>query len=195
MVFGTDDLDLVAIVEFRHQRREIAVDLGADGIVADVRMHGIGEVDHRRTARQRDQAAFRREAEDLIVKQLQFRMFEKFLGTVADGEQRERFLEPAVGAAFGRQLVRIDRTGAVEGRRAADAVLVEEMRGDPLGCEFVHILGPDLQFDALMAGTDNGRVQRTIVVLFWRRDVVLEPARHHRPFRVDGAQHAVTIVG
>ena len=40
-----DDLDLVAVDEFRHQRRDLAVDLAADRGVADVGVHRIGKVD------------------------------------------------------------------------------------------------------------------------------------------------------
>ena len=43
----------------RDQRRDLAVDLGADRHVADVGMHRIGEIDRRRPARQRDQLALR----------------------------------------------------------------------------------------------------------------------------------------
>ena len=41
------DLDLVAVLQFGRQRRELAVDLAADRAVADVGMHRIGEVDRR----------------------------------------------------------------------------------------------------------------------------------------------------
>src|SRR5690348_11861374 len=59
---GRNDVDLVAIGEWRAQRREAAVDLGADAGVADHGMDGIGEVDRRGAARQRDQVALGREA-------------------------------------------------------------------------------------------------------------------------------------
>ena len=57
--FEVEDLDLVAVVELGHERGDLAVDLAADRTVADVGVHGIGEVDRRRLARQRDQLALR----------------------------------------------------------------------------------------------------------------------------------------
>src|SRR5207302_1492161 len=59
------DLDLVAIRQFGDERRDLAVDLGTDRAVADVGVHSVSEVDGGCLARQRDQAAFRREAEYL----------------------------------------------------------------------------------------------------------------------------------
>ena len=55
-----------------------------------------------------------------------------------------------------------------------------------------HVFGADLQFDALVAGTDHGGVDGTIIVLFRRRDVVLEAAGYHRPCGVHDAERAVT---
>jgi hypothetical protein len=65
-----DDLDLVAILERRAQRLDLAVDLRADALVADLAVHLVGEVHRRRAARQRDEVAARREAEDLVAVQL-----------------------------------------------------------------------------------------------------------------------------
>ena len=75
--------------------------------------------------------------------------------------------------------------------RRAHAVLVERVRGDAEFGDLVHLLGADLQLDALVAGTDHGGVERTVVVLLRRRDVVLEAAGHHRPGGVHDAERAV----
>jgi len=75
--------------------------------------------------------------------------------------------------------------------RRTHAVLVEGVRRNTEFGDLVHFLGADLQFDALIAGPDHRGVDRAIVVLLWRRDVVLEPARHHRPGGVDDAERAV----
>ena len=45
-----------------------------------------------------------------------------------------------------------------------------------------------------MAGPNDSRVDRLIVVLFWRRDVVLEAAGHGAPGGVRDAEHAIAIV-
>jgi len=68
MTFRTDDLDLVAVFEFRQNRRDPPVDFRADGRVAELGVHRIGEIDRRRPTRQGDKPAFGREAEDLILK-------------------------------------------------------------------------------------------------------------------------------
>jgi hypothetical protein len=65
------------------------------------------------------------------------------------------------------------------------------VRGDAVFGDLVHLLGADLQLDALVAGTDHGGVDRAIVVLLRRRDVVLEAAGHHRPGGVHDAERAV----
>ena len=46
---GGEDLDHVAVVERRLQRHQPAVDPGADRVVADLGVDGVGEVDRRRT--------------------------------------------------------------------------------------------------------------------------------------------------
>ncbi len=67
------------------------------------------------------------------------------------------------------------------------------MRGDAVFGDLVHVAGADLQLDALLAGPDHGGVDRAVVVLLWRRDVVLEPRRHHRPGGVDDAERLVAL--
>ena len=52
-----DDLDGLAVLHRRAQRDQAAVDLGGDAPVADVRVHGIGEVDAGRAARQAQDVA------------------------------------------------------------------------------------------------------------------------------------------
>ena len=59
LLLRTDDLDLVAVLQFGHQRHDAAVDLGADAGVADIGVDRVGEIDRRRAARQRDQPALR----------------------------------------------------------------------------------------------------------------------------------------
>jgi hypothetical protein len=86
MAFAAHDLDLVPGEKFGHKRRDLAVDLAAHRVVADIGVNGIGKIDRRRLARQRDQPPFRREAKDLIVEQFELRMFKKLLRTGALGQ-------------------------------------------------------------------------------------------------------------
>ena len=157
--------------------------LAADRVIADVGVHRVGEVDRRRLARQRDQLALRGEAEHLVVEQLELGVLEEFLRVGAFGEQRDGAAQPRIGVRFARQHL---------GRRA-DIVLVEGVRRDAELGDLVHVDGADLQLDALLAGTDHRGVDRAIVVLLRRRDVVLEAARHHRPGGVDDAERLVAL--
>ena len=177
------DLHLVAVLQRRGQRPELAVDLGADRHVADVGVHRIGEVDRRGAARQRDQLALRREAEHLVVEQFELGVLEKLFRVGALGEQLDGAAQPRIGVRFARQHF---------GRRA-DAVLVERVRGDAVFGDLVHLAGADLQLDALLAGPDHGGVDRAVIVLLRRRDVILEPARHDRPGRVHDAERLVAL--
>ncbi len=75
--FRGQNLDLVAIHELGRQRRDLAVDLAADGSVSDIGMHRIGKINRRRLAWQRDQLALRRKAEDLVMKKFELGMLEE----------------------------------------------------------------------------------------------------------------------
>ena len=97
---GADDLDLVAVLQFGHQRHDAAVDLGADAGVADIGVDGIGEVDRRGAARQRDQHALRREAEDLVLEQLELGVFEEVLRVVAFGQLLDGAPQPGIGVGL-----------------------------------------------------------------------------------------------
>ncbi len=145
-------------------------------------MDRVGEVDRRRAARQRDQAPLRREAEDLIVEQLELGVLEEFL-RVAFGEIGDRAAQPGESAAFRRETALVRR----------EPVLVERMGRDAELGDLVHLLGADLQFDALARRPDHGRVQRAVIVLLRHGDVVLEAARHHRPARMHDAERAVAF--
>ena len=67
------------------------------------------------------------------------------------------------------------------------------MRGDAVFGDLVHLAGADLQLDALLAGPDHGGVDRAVVVLLGRRDVVLEAAGNDRPGGVDDAERLIAF--
>jgi len=81
------DLHLIAVLQLRAQRHRIAVDLAADAGIADVGVNRIGKIDRRRAARQGDQAPFRRETENLIVKQFKLGVFQEVDGGIAFGQR------------------------------------------------------------------------------------------------------------
>ncbi|MGY4289639.1 hypothetical protein ACVWXO_008905 [Bradyrhizobium sp. LM2.7] len=65
------------------------------------------------------------------------------------------------------------------------------MRGDAALGDLVHRLGADLKLDALVARADHGGVNRAVVVLLGRRDVVLEAPGHDRPGGMDDAERTI----
>ena len=93
---GGQDFDLVAIGKLTGERHVPAVHDGADRSVADIGMDGIGEIDRRGTARQRDEAALRGEAEDLILEQFELGVLEELLGRVAFEQRFDQAAEPGI---------------------------------------------------------------------------------------------------
>ena len=135
MVLVAQDLDLVAGLQMRHQRHDGAVDLGADRGVANIGMKGIGEVDRRRTARQRDQPAAWREAEHLVLEELELGVFEEVFLARTAGHMLDSLAQPGEGLALVGELVEIARD---------HTLLVERMRRDAVLRDPVHLVGADL---------------------------------------------------
>ena len=73
------------------------------------------------------------------------------------------------------------------------ALLVLPVRGDALLGDPVHLVGADLDLDALAPRTDDRRVERLVHVGLGQRDVVLEAPRHRRPLRVHDAERRVAV--
>src|SRR5262245_27037709 len=97
---GGDDLHLVAVPEFGDERHRPSVDLAADAGVADVGVHRIGEVDWIGAARERNQPALGREAEHLILEQLELGVLEKLFRIVAFEQHVDEMPKPAIGVAL-----------------------------------------------------------------------------------------------
>ncbi len=148
-------------------------------------MNRIGEIDWRGTTRQRNKTTLRRKAEDLILKQFQLCVFEELFRIIAFGKLLNGLTQPSISIGFGRNLMWI---------AGAAAILVNRMSGNTEFCNFIHDARADLQLDTLARWTDNRRVDRTVVVLLGRRNIVFEPARNHRPRRVDQTKRAVAVL-
>src|ERR1700684_737442 len=110
-------------------------------------------------------------------------MLQELFRIGAFGQQLDGTAQPAVSVRLARQHF---------GRRA-DAVLVERVRGDAVFGDLLHGAGADLQLDALLAGSDHRGVDRAVIVLLRRRDLVLEASRHHRPGNMDDAERLVAF--
>ena len=76
------------------------VDEGGDGFVANVGVDGIGKVERCRAARQSNEAALRRETENLIVEQFELGVLEKLFRVFCFEQCRNHSPQPAVGAVF-----------------------------------------------------------------------------------------------
>ena len=107
-------------------------------------------------------------------------MLKEFLGVVTLGQEFDRAAQPAIGVGFAALAVR--------------AFLVGGMGGDAEFSDRIHVVGADLQLDALMLRPDDRGVNRAVIVLLRRRDIVLEAPRHEGPGLMDDAERAVTII-
>ncbi len=73
-------------------------------------------------------------------------------------------------------------------------LLVAPVRGDAVLGAPVHLDRADLELDRAALRTHHRRVQRLVEVELRHRDVVLEPALHRPPQRVDRAERAVAVL-
>ena len=81
--FTANNFNLVTIFDERTERQTPTVNPNTCTTIANHRMHGIGEVERGRPARQGDKAPLRREAEYLIVEQLKFGIFHELFSRFA----------------------------------------------------------------------------------------------------------------
>src|SRR5215210_1002830 len=68
------------------------------------------------------------------------------------------------------------------------------MRGDAVFSDIVHLARAELQLNALFTRPYHGGVDRAVVILLGRRDVILEAARNDRPGRVHDTERLVALV-
>ena len=174
---GGDDLHGLAVAQRSAQRRQAPIYLGGDAAVADVGVHGVGEVHHGGAARQAQDLALGREHVDLVGEQVDLDALEEVLGGAAllhVDQVREPLARAIVLAALGL----VD--------------LVFPVRGDAGLGHAMHVLGADLHFDGNAVGAEQRGVQRLVAVDARDRDVVLEAAGHGLVGRVHHAERAIT---
>ncbi len=173
---GGEDFDLVAIFEDRAQRDDAAVDLGADGLVAEVGVDRISEVDRGRAFGQLDQLALGGEGEDPVLVHRHPGMLEQLLGALGMVEDLDEVVDPGNSKVVGRL-----------------AFLIGPVRREPALGLLVHPAGADLDFDPHLGIVDHRGVQAAVAVALGGRDEVLEPARDHRPALVDQSERAIDV--
>ena len=187
-VLGREHLDDVAVVERGLQRHQPAVHPGADGVVADLGVDGVGEVDRGGTGGQRDHVAARREDVDLGAVDLEAQRLQELAGVVDLALPVEQLAHPG-HVALGRHGV-----AALVGVAArARVVLVLPVRRDAVLGAAVHREGADLHLDRLARRAHHRRVQRLVHVELRHRDVVLESPQHRVPAGVKDAEHRVAV--
>src|SRR5690606_27931464 len=170
-----EDLDAVAADRLVVERHDAAVDLGAAAAVADLGVHGVGEVEHGGATRQVDDFAARGDHVDAVLDQL---------GGEAGGQ---RLLVVAA------RLQQLPHPGdlALESGVGAAAFLVAPVRGDAELGVLVHLVGADLHFQRAPARADHRGVQAAVVVALGLGDVVVELAGNRRPELVRHAERRV----
>ena len=143
--------------------------------MADLGVHGVGEIDRRGAARQDDDAALRREGVNLFGIQVDAQRGEKFAGLLHFLHPLDQMAHPDDALVVGRDWTSV-------------AALVFPVSGDALLGDAVHFLRADLNFEWL-AGMNHAGVQRLVEVRPRHGDVVLEPTRD-RAARSDESRRA-----
>ncbi len=177
-----DDIDLVAVTQFAPEWHHTAINLGADATVADLGMDCIGKVHGGRAFGQGDQIAARCEAEYLVLEHFELGMLQEFLRFGGMLDDVQEFTEPSVL-----------RSGASV-FAPAFAFLVIPVCGNAVFGDVVHLGGSDLEFDALAFRPENTGMEGTVSIRFWRRQVILETARHHRIGTMGNSKSEIAIL-
>ena len=175
-----DDFDRFAVLELRLQRHGASIDLGGHAAIADVRMHGVGEVHGGGAARQPQDGALRRKHVNLVGEQVRLDGLEELLGvrrTLHLHEPREPFAR----ALFGAVRVLVDG-------------LVLPVRCDAALGDLLHALRADLHFERQAVRPEQRGVQRLVAVDARNRDVVLESPRHRLEQLMRDPEGAIAMV-
>ena len=173
------DLDDVAVAQLGAERDDAAVDLRADGRVADLGVDRIGEVDGAGILGQDDDLALGGEGVDLFRVQVDFERRHELVGV---GHLLLPFHELAHP---GEALLVLGGDGV--------AGLVLPVRGDSLFGDLVHVLGAHLDLKLVAAGSDQRGVQRLVLVGPRHGDEVLDAAGNGRPLAVQEAEDGPAI--
>ena len=174
------DFDDVAVAEFGAERDDAAVDLGADGGVADFGVDGVGEVDGAGVLGQHDDFALGGEGVDL-------------LGVQVDLEGRHELVGVGHFALPLHELADPGEAGLVLGGDVV-AGLVLPVGGDAFLGDAVHLLGADLDLELMAAGGDERGVERLVEVGPGHRDEVLDAAGDGTPDGVKQAEDGVAVL-
>src|SRR6185295_11216762 len=174
-----DNLDDLPVLQLVIEGHHAAIHLRAATAMAEIGMHVIGEVEWSRLLGQIDHLALGCEHVHPV--------FEDFRAdTIQEVTIRVRavlgFEEPAHPADLG--LIR---------RIALAALLIFPVRSDTELRVFVHLTCPDLHFERLVPRPEHRGVERTVEVVLWGRNVIVEGTGDIGPQAMDYAKGTVAI--
>ncbi len=178
-----DDLHRLPRHQLGAQWHQFLVHARGHRHVADIGMHGVGEIERCGIARQGQDLALRREQIDLVREQVDLDVVEELQRRTGSALRVDQFDDPGVGAAL-----------RAVGRIATK--LVGPVRGHAAFGDQVHFLGADLHLDRRAVGPEQHGVQRLVTVGLGNGDEIAEAAIQgfergvHRTQRVITAGHA-----
>ena len=161
------------------QRDHAPVHLGADHLIADLGVNGIGKVHHSGTLRQPDHIAARRKDENFLRRDVGLDGFYDILHIVGILLRFQQLPDP--------------RQALVQRVLALHADLILPMRRDTVFRRIVHIPGADLHLKGHALFIQHGGVQRLVHVLLGGGNIVLEPVGDRAQHIVDNAQNVVAL--
>ncbi len=147
--------------------------------MAEIGVHLVGEVERRGSTREVHDLALRAERVNAILEDFRLQAVEQVR------------LQPRACARLEQLPQPVDLL--LEAGLGAATFLVLPVRSDAEFGVVVHLAGADLHLERQAAWPDDGRVQRTVVVLLRRRDVVVEFSREIRPEAVHDAERGVAF--
>ncbi len=156
-----DDLHRLPADQLGTQRHQLLVHARGHRLIADVGMHGVGEVQRGGIARQREDLALGREQIDLVREQVDLDVVEELQRRTGGALRLDQVHDPRMRAAL-----------RAVGRIAAE--LVGPMRGHAALGDQVHLLGADLHFDRRAVGAKQHGVQRLVTVGLGDGDEIAE---------------------
>ena len=173
-----DNFDDVAIRQGMAQRHHLSVDLGADALVADRGVNGVGEIHRRGATRQRHHLPLRREGVHLVRVEVDLERGEEFRGLAHLARPIDQLPHPD------------DALIVLVGNLRAVLILISPMRGHALFGDAMHLLRANLHLEWL-PGMDDGGVQGLVEVWPGHGDVILESAGHRPPHLMHDSQSGI----
>ncbi len=167
-----DDFHRLARHQLGAQRHQLLVHPRGHRHVADVGMHGIGEIERGGVARQGQDLALRGEQVDLVREQVDLDVVEEFQRGPGGALRIDQLDNPGMGTAL-----------CAVGRVATE--LVGPMRGHATFGDQVHLFGADLHFDRRTIGPEQHGMQRLVTVGLGNGDEIAEAPIQ----RLEGGMH------